>query len=339
MPRWLSRTDPGGQVTDVTDVLSGYAALTADPRVAAVERRLRVPVSVAVRGRRGVGRDAVAVALAAAGVAVAAPGAAADIEVVVVAERLTDEDRAGLLRRSVPTLVVLNKADLGGASAGGPLAAADAAAARLSAALGLPVLPMVALLASAEVHDADLGPLRALVDAPADMTSVDAFVAGAHPVPAGVRRGLLDRFDRFGLAHAILAAADGLTPAAVTARLRALSRTDAVLAALAGVAAPVRYAQIRAAVRALRVLAAETSDERLSAFLDGDDVVLAVMTAAVDVVEATGAEVDRGDDAGAHTRRALRWHGYARAPLDALHRRCAADIVRGSLRLLESGGD
>ncbi|BBX67209.1 hypothetical protein [Mycolicibacterium psychrotolerans] len=323
----------------MTDVLAGYVAVTADPRVTAVERRLRLPVSVAVRGRRGVGRDTVAAALAAAGVAVAAPGATADIDVVVLSERLTEEEQTVLLCRSVPTLVVLNKADLGAASAGGPLAAADATAARLSVAVGLPVVPMVALLASAEVHDDDLAALRALVDAPADMTSVDAFAAGEHLVPAEVRRALLDRLDRFGLAHAVLAAADGLTPATVTARLRALSRIDAVLAALAGVAAPVRYARIRAAVHALRVLAAETSDERLAAFLDGDDVVLAVMTAAVDVVEATGAEVDRGDDAGAHTRRALRWHGFARAPLDALHRRCAADIARGSLRLLEACGE
>ena len=285
-------------MTDVTDVLAGSAALTGDPRVTAIERRLRVAASVAVRGRRGVGRDAVAAALTAGGVAVAVPGASGDVDVVVLAERLTDEERSVLEHRSVPTLVVLNKADLGGAAAGGPLAAADRTAARLSAVLGLPVVPMVALLASVEVRDDDLATLRALVAVPADMTSVDAFVSGPHPVTSGVRRDLLDRLDRFGVAHAILAVADGLTPAAVTARLRALSGTDAVLAALCAVTAPVRYARICSAVSELRVLAAETSDARLASFLDGDDVVLAVMTAAVDVVEATGAEVDRGDDAG-----------------------------------------
>ena len=52
-----------------------------------------------------------------------------------------------------------------------------------------------------------------------------------------------------------------------------------------------------------------------------------------------GARASGLDDAGAHTRRALRWHGFARAPLDALHRRCAADIARGSLRLLEACGE
>lgn len=337
MPRCLSGAGRG-QGADVTDVLAGCAALTADPRVAAVERRLRAPVSVAVRGRAGVGRDAVAAALAAAGVAVA-DESDAEVDVVVLAERLTDEERSVLERRSVPTLVVLNKADLGGAGAGGPLAAADRAAATLSALLGLPVVPMVALLAEVDLRDDDLATLHAVIAAPVDMTSVDAVVTGPHPVPEGVRRDLLDRLDRFGLAHAVLAAADGLDAAAVTARLRALSGIDAVLAALSAVTAPVRYARISAALRALRVLAAATSDERLAVFLDVDDVVLAVMTAAVDVVEATGASVDRADDAGAHLRRALRWRAYAQAPLDALHRRCAADIVRGSLRLLEACGD
>lgn len=337
MPRCLSGAGRG-QGADVTEMLAGCAALTADPRLAAVERSLRAPVSVAVRGRRGVGRDAVAAALAAAGVAVTRAAGNADAEILVLAERLTDEERSVLERRSRPTLVILNKADLGGAEAGGPLAAADRAAARFAERLGLPVVPMVALLAVVDLRDDDVATLRALIAAPVEMTSVDAVVAGPHPVPEEVRRDLLDRLDRFGLAHAVLAAAEGLGAAAVTARLRALSGTDAVLAALSAVTAPVRYARICAAVRTLRVLAAETSDERLAAFLDGDDVVLAVMTAAADVVEATGASVDRGDDAGAHTRRALRWHGHARAPLDALHRSCAADIVRGSLRLLEACG-
>jgi hypothetical protein len=58
------------------------------------------------------------------------------------------------------------------------------------------------------------------------------------------------------------------------------------------------------------------------------------MTAAVDVVEAAGALVDRGDDLAAHLRRAVHWRRYSRGPVDALHRSCGADIARGSLRLL-----
>jgi hypothetical protein len=62
------------------------------------------------------------------------------------------------------------------------------------------------------------------------------------------------------------------------------------------------------------------------------------MAAAVDVVEAAGVTVDCGDDRKAHLGRARHWDRYARGPVDALQQRCAADIVRGSLRLLERTG-
>ena len=52
-------------------------------------------------------------------------------------------------------------------------------------------------------------------------------------------------------------------------------------------------------------------------------------------LEAEGMTVDRGDEPAAHARRALHWSRYARGPVNALHRRCAADITRGSLRLLD----
>jgi hypothetical protein len=58
------------------------------------------------------------------------------------------------------------------------------------------------------------------------------------------------------------------------------------------------------------------------------------MAAAVDVVQACGLTVDRGDDADAHVRRAVHWRHYAHGPVDVTHRCCAADISRGSLRLL-----
>jgi hypothetical protein len=73
----------------------------------------------------------------------------------------------------------------------------------------------------------------------------------------------------------------------------------------------------------------------IGSFLATDEAVLARMAAAVDVVEAAGVEVDRGDDAATHLRRAVHWRRYSRGPVDALHRSCGADIARGSLRLLE----
>lgn len=316
-----------------SDVLCEFAEQAGQPRVTAVARRLRVPVRVAVRGRRGVGRGTVAAALAASGVAVTSADSASDVAVVVIAETVKDEERAALRAPDVPTLVVLNKSDLTGA---GPPALAEERAARVAAAVGLPVVPMMAHLARVDLDDGDIAALRALVATPADMTSVDAFSASEHPLPAEVRRNLMDRLDRFGLAHAVLAVGDGMAPQAVAARLRALSRTDDVLTQLSAAAAPVRYGRICAALRELRSLAVRARDDRLDAFLDGDDAVVAVMAAAVDVVEAAGMTVDRGDDAEAHTRRALVWRRYARGPVTALHQRCATDIARGSLRLLEN---
>ena len=84
----------------------------------------------------------------------------------------------------------------------------------------------------------------------------------------------------------------------------------------------------------MRCLAVLSDDEQLSDLLSTDATVLAVMSAAVDVVEAVGVQVDRGDDAAAHLRRAVHWRHYSRGPVSALHRSCGADIARGSLRLL-----
>jgi hypothetical protein len=55
------------------------------------------------------------------------------------------------------------------------------------------------------------------------------------------------------------------------------------------------------------------------------------------VVQTAGVAVDAGDDPAAHRRRASRWRHYGAGPVSALHRACAADITRGSLRLLAGG--
>ncbi|UXA20475.1 hypothetical protein KXD98_00945 [Mycobacterium sp. SMC-4] len=289
-----------------------------------------------MRGRPGVGRHTVAAALAAAGVTVAGPGPAEDppdVTVVVVAETAKPEDLA-LLRDGGPALMVLNKADLGGAGAGGPVTAAQHHAAELAARLRCDVVAMVAHLAVVDLDETLLAALRSLIDEPADMTSVDAFVASDHRLAPAVRAQLLAALDRFGLAHAVLGVADGATAPTLTTRLRALSGVQQVVAALETATAPLRYHAICAAQRELRLLAARTGDEDLEQFLRGDDVVIAAMAAAVDVVHAAGIDVDRGTDRAAHLRRAVYWRRYARGPVDRLHAACAADISRGSLRLL-----
>jgi hypothetical protein len=315
------------------DALTRFAEQSRNPRLTPIIRRVAAPVRIALRGRTGAGCGTVAAALTAAGVSVTADDSGADVDVVVIAEAPKPEDRA-MLHADRPSLVVLNKADLSGFGAGGPLALAHRRAAAYRALTGVPTVPMVALLATA-VLDAELvSALRALVTAPADLTSTDAFVHSEHPLPHEVRRRLLVALDRFGIAHAVVAIGEGADAAALPALLRRLSQVDRVVAHLEVVGAPVRYRRVRAAMAELQALAVQSGDETLAEFLSTDETVLAVMAAAVDVVEAAGIAVDRGDDAPSHLRRAVHWRRYSRGPVDALHRRCGADISRGSLRLL-----
>ena len=92
----------------------------------------------------------------------------------------------------------------------------------------------------------------------------------------------------------------GADVAAVRALLRRLSLVDRVVAHVEAAGAPVRYRRVRSAIAELHALAAQSGDQQLAEFLTTDDTVLAVMAAAVDVVEADGMRVDRGDDPAAH---------------------------------------
>ena len=96
-------------------------------------------------GRHGVGRGTVAAALAASGVTVTPDAPAADVHVLVIAEALKPEDHARLADADRPIVIVLNKADLTGLGAGGPLARAHRRAADCRALTGVPTVPMVAL--------------------------------------------------------------------------------------------------------------------------------------------------------------------------------------------------
>ncbi|WP_116372646.1 hypothetical protein [Mycobacterium sp. MFM001] len=297
------------------DELARYAA---DARWAAIIEPLAAPLRVAVSGRCGVGRRTVAHALAEAGVPVTPD---ADLQVHVIAEVVKPEDRAEVAAAQLPVLVVQNKADL----AREPLAA-----------LGVPSQPMVGLLAVAVLDDKMWDALRALTARPADLRSPDSFVAGIHPVPVDVRRRLLDTLDLFGIAQALAAIRQDASKAQVRARLRRLSRIDAVLAKLAALGAEVHYRRMLDAVAELEALA--VTDSRAAEFLSRDDTVIARMAAAVDVVEAAGLDVDRCQSPAAHLRRAVRWQRYGCGPVSGIHRACGADIARGSLRLWSHTG-
>jgi hypothetical protein len=284
----------------------------------------------------------VAAALRQRGIAVVPFGSGGegfDVCVLVIAETAKPEEIAMARSARRPVLIVLTKADLSGSGPGGPMAVARRRAVAIGRHAGVRTVPMVGPLAALEGSgelDGDLvTALRRFVTEPPNLTNVDAFVEDPHPVDRDVRRRLLDRLDRFGIAHAMLALADGCIAGRLPSHLARVGNLDEVLAGLEAVAAPIRYRQLRDAVTELRSRAVQSDDDALSDLLADDVTVLAMMTGAVDVVEAAGLPVDRGDSAAAHLERAIHWSRYRRGPVNALHRHCSSDIVRGSLRLLD----
>ncbi len=315
---------------------------TCGSRLRALAERLGRPVTVAVRGRGGAGVSTVAAALSAAGIQLGGPDADADAEVLVLTEVAKPEDIAAIRDASRPGVVVVNKADLSGFGGGGPLATAAFRCAELAVRTGAIVEPMAALLAVAAMEPGKLADdmvddLRILIAEPADLSSPDAFVVASHRLPRADRQRLVDRLDLFGIAHCVVALRDDRNLAAGGLRgvLRRLSRIDAVCARIDAAVAEVRYLRLTAAAVELRALA--IGDDGVADFLESDQAVLARMAAAVEVVQTAGVGVDPGDEPIAHRRRAVRWRHYGAGPVTALHRACAADITRGSLRLLAGG--
>lgn len=312
-----------------TTELTRFAQRAGDSRITTLIDGLGGPLRVSVRGRHGVGRRTVAAALGAADLVVT--DTAPDVAVIVVAEALKPEDLAML--SDTPALVVLNKADLAGFGAGGPISVADRRAAEMQSSTGVPTVAVVGLLATVALDDELVAAMRVLTTEPADLASTDGFLAAEHSVPRRVRARLLDTLDLFGIAHGVLALGHGADAQTLPAAMRQLSKVDRMLARLTGVGAEARYQQMQSALESLRVLAAR-GVPGVAEFLACDGAVLAAMAAAVDVVEAAGLTVDDTDDPPAHLQRALHWDRYSRGPVNRLHRRCGADISRGSLRLM-----
>jgi hypothetical protein len=335
------------------DELQRYVADGVDSRCAAIADRLTAPLRVAVSGRRGVGRSTVARALARAGAIgqtiTVTPATEADIDVYVLAEVVKPEDRAAIAAAGRPVLAVLNKADLLASPESEryphePASAARRRCARLAEVpgfAGVPIEPVVGMLAAATlddlVDDALWAALQQLAIQPADLSSANSFVAGEHPLPAELRRRLLETVDVFGVMAAVTAIRRGATRAQTRVFLRHLSCIDDVIDAIGTLGAPVHYQRLLDAVATLEMLA--VTDRRVDEFLSRDQTVIARMTAAVSVVEAAGMRVDRCDSASAHLRRAVGWQRYSRGPASGIHRACSADIVRGSLRLWSKAGN
>jgi hypothetical protein len=300
----------------------------ADSRCAAIADRLAAPLRVAVSGRRGVGRRTLARALGRLGVTVTT-SAEADVDVYLLVEVVKPEDRDAIGAATRPVVAVLNKADLivtteSGVHPHGPTGAARTRCARLSVHTGLPIQPVVGLLAVAALDDllddTRWAELQALARQPAGLPSVQ----------------LLDILDVFGVEQAVAAIRRGSTRDQTCAMLRRLSCIDELVVAIESAGTQVHYRRVLDVVAELETLA--VGDRRIAEFLTCDDTVVARMADAVGVVEAAGLNVDRCDSAAAYLRRAVGWQHYSRGPVAGLHRACGVDIVRGSLRLWSKVG-
>jgi hypothetical protein len=307
------------------------AGQTVSGRLTAIAERAAAPPRVAVHGRRGVGCTVVARALNAA--IVGAEPDVPEIVVYVIAEVVKPEDSRAIRAARGPVLAVLNKADVTGFAGDGPMALARARCKHFSVLLGVPVQPMIGLLAVAAqedvLDDASWAALRTL-----------ALNASAGSVAADVRQRLLNILGPFGVAVAVAAVRRGKTAAEVRDLLRRVSGVDAVLDQVAAVGAEVRYRRVLDAVAELEALA--VSNGEIAGFLARDDTVLARMAAALDFAgspaESAGLHVGSCADAAAHLAEAVRWQRYRLGPVSDVHRACGADIARGSLRLWSRAG-
>jgi hypothetical protein len=288
--------------------LARFAAGTRDERLTAIAQRAAAPLRVAVQGRRGVGCSVVARALH----GIDAGDTDPDVVVYVIAEVVKPEDVQAVQAEQRPILAVLNKADVTGFGGDGPMALARARCGHFSALLGVPVQPMIGLLAVAAQED------------------VFDRSSGAPWATLGP----------YGAAVAAAAVRQGKTSAQVRDLLRRLSGVDAVLDQVAAVGAEVRYRRVLDAVAELEALTVSktVSDSEIAWFLALDDTVIARMAAAVDLAECAGLQVEPCRDAAGYLSRALRWQRYSREQAGSVHRACGADIVRGSLRLWSRAG-
>ncbi|HPX36644.1 MAG TPA: hypothetical protein PLH92_06585 [Mycobacterium sp.] len=303
-------------------VLAAGAATLGEPALTRLAADLDAPIRVRVCGRPGAGVPSVvrALQLACPEVAVCSEDGDPELRIRVIVESFADEDGR-------PDVAVLNKADLIGFAGAGPMAAAVSRCAELRRRTGVPTVGLsapvaVAALDPAVLDDELFGALRVLAAGP------------ARP-DAAVRGRLLAELDLFGIANAVAALRAGADRTAVRTALRGVSGVDEVGAEIARAAAPARYRRIGVALAELTTLAAGPDGARLAGFLAGDEVVLARMAAAADVVRSAGLARVAGPD---HLRAdqlctAIGWRRYADGPVSELHRACGADLARGSLRL------
>ena len=175
------------------------------------------------------------------------------------------------------------------------MARADRRAADCRALTGVPTVPMVGLLAVADARRRAGRALRVAGHRARrpDVDGRDSSTAGTSLPPERPATAARHASDRFGIAHAVLALGDGADAAALPRVLRGLSRSTGSLGTAGRGRRPGRG--IGGCASALvRIAFARSAIRRRPAWPSScltDDTVIAVMAAAVDVVEAAGCAV------------------------------------------------
>lgn len=257
-PGMLVRAADAGHLTSLVEPASPLR-----PVLQAAEQEHLRPWQVGVLGRVGVGRDTMARALGERLSLAASDSADADLWVYVLAglPRRADTDAIGKLPRD-RLIVVLGKADTHG-----DWDTATSIARNAAHRLGVPVAPVSALLACAQVSDDDFATLRGWASAGIEMPSMAGRFLSGPPGSAErqTRLDLLTRLDQFGIDLALTligesspAAADGAT---FTSFLHAASGISDLVEPLRAMAGPVRRRR-RMQLRETIELAAMTGCDR-----------------------------------------------------------------------------
>lgn len=103
------------------------------------------------------------------------------------------------------------------------------------------------------------------------------------------------------------------------------------------VSAEDRYRRLTAALDGLSELAAGPHGQAVARTLAGDDVILARMQAAADVIRGAGLAVCCDGSRAELLRAAVAWQRYAGGPVVPVHADCGRDLSRGLLRLWTRG--
>ncbi|MGL4306627.1 MAG: hypothetical protein ACRCSF_10780 [Mycobacteriaceae bacterium] len=312
-------------------------------QISQVRDRLTQPISISVLGRPGVGVSSVARVLnGQLKHTVVIEGRSsqnpADIDVFVLHELPREIDLDAIsLSSAVVAFGILNKADLMGYEGyQGPWSAAldrSNLCAKLS---GIPVFPLISPLARAvvSIHDMEIIK-RCHSGAPPLLHSPDLFIHDEHEVPIESRKGLVEKFDLYGIRCAMGAVKrnESTSHLDIQEIFRSISGISTVVEQLRSGVIRSNYVRIREAIDQLNILAAQNIARNFIERFIASEVLSAIkMQAAEAMALSYGLSVRGVADADQALDSSRYWAAYGSGPVLDIHQKMAEDLVQTSLR-------